>query len=380
MQNDKMTERRYFDRETLLLRPIAQRRDEISFEDVFTPVDADAPELPPEASEAIKRTAADIIEAKAAGASRMLTFGTDFIANGLAPLAGEFLRHGWITHLATTGTSLVDDWEFASRGAACESGAGGQADGTFGMWNETSLNLNIALLAGVWRGLGLGESISEAMVEGRVILPSREELSHCIHDTADLTRVSAAANLLGVMDHLGVEPGTIDLDFPFRERSLLYVSHQLRIPFTVHPQFGLDVPFMHPACSFSSVGIGAERDFLCFVESVKNLDNGVYISVGSSVASPMIFEKALSMSQNVLIPEGRRMANHKIVVVDLAESKWDWMHNGEPPEDRPEYYLRYCKSFSRAAAKSMYYVSADNRAFMLNLYRELLREDKMILE
>ncbi len=372
MQHDKMIGRHFFDRKSLLFHPIAERKDETAFDDVYTPMDAKTPELPPETFDVIRKTANDILEAKTRGASRMLTFGTDFLANGLGPLTGEFLRRGWISHLATTGTSLVDDWEFASRGAACESGAEGQMNGVFGMWEETSRHLSLAVLAGVFRGLGLGESISEAMVEGRVILPSREELSYCIHDTTDLTRVSAAANLLGVMDHLGVEPGTIALDFPFRERSLLYVSHQLRIPFTVHPQFGLDVPFMHPACSFSSVGIGAERDFLCFVESVKNLDNGVYISVGSSVASPMIFEKALSMSQNVLIPEGRRMANHKIVVVDLAESKWDWMHNGEPPETRPEYYLRYCKSFSRAAARSMYYVSADNRAFMLSLYRELL--------
>ena len=67
------------------------------------------------------------------------------------------------------------------------------------------------------------------------------------------------------------------------------------------------------------------------------------------------------------------MLRHKIAVVDLAESRWDWMHNGEPPETRPEYYLRYCKSFSRAKAASMRYICADNRAFFLHLYKALDR-------
>ena len=372
MQHDRIMERHYFDRKVLRFRPIAERTDEMSFKDVFIPTDTPAPKLPGDAMEVIKTTASDIIEAKRKGASRMLTFGTDFIANGLSPLVGEFLLRGWITHLATTGTSLVDDWEFASKGAACESGKNGQINGTFGMWEETSRDLNLAVLAGVWRGAGFGEAVCTAIADGGILLPSRAELYDTMHDSSDLPRASAAANLLAVMKDLGLEGGFVEAAFPFKERSLMYMALRSEVPFTVHPQFGLDVPFMHPACSFSSVGIGAERDFLCFVESVKNLESGVYLSVGSSVASPMIFEKALSMSQNVLIPEGRRMTGHKIVVVDLAKSRWDWMHDGEPPETRAEYYLRYCKSFSRAAARSMYYVSADNRAFMLNLYRELL--------
>ncbi|MCR4565368.1 MAG: hypothetical protein K5651_04665 [Bacteroidales bacterium] len=368
-------ERKYFDRNSLRFHPISQRKDEVPYERISTPIDKEAPVLTEEATAVIQKTADDILNAKAKGASRMLTFGTHFLENGLAPLAGAFINRGWITHLATTGTSLVDDWEFASRGAAGESGLTGQIDGSYGMWEETSLHLSLAILTGVWRGCGLGESVAEAIVRETITLPERDELRASIQDTSNPQTVSAAANLLEVMDKLNLMPGEIALPFPHKDRSLLYLSAIKGIPFTVHPQFGLDVPFMHPACSFSSVGLGAERDFLGFVENVKNLEDGVYISIGSSVASPMIFEKALSMSQNVLIREGRRMTRHKIVVVDLAESRWDWMHDGEPPENRAEYYLRYCKSFSRAAASSMHYVSADNRDFMLNLYKALDERD-----
>ena len=103
---------------------------------------------------------------------------------------------------------------------------------------------------------------------------------------------------------------------------------------------------------------------------VGNLDGGVYMSVGSAVMSPMIFEKSLSMSQNLLIQEGKHVDNHFMLVVDLAKSTWDWSGAGEPPMDNPAYYLRYCKTFSRMGG-TMRYLSADNRDFLINLYGEL---------
>ena len=59
-----------------------------------------------------------------------------------------------------------------------------------------------------------------------------------------------------------------------------------------------------------------------------------------------------------------------MLVVDLAESEWDWNKNGEPPMDNPAYYLRYCKTFSRMGGE-MHYLTADNRDFLLALYQEL---------
>ena len=371
-------ENRHFDRNSLVFRPLDERKDEIRYNSVRIAPSTTISPLPEEETAIVRQTALDILAARQQGRSRMLTFGTDLIRNGLAPVVGEFIRRGWLTHLATTGTSAVDDWEFAARGAAAEDGRDGLTEGFFGMWDETSRLISLAVMAGAMEGLGLGESIARVISTGRIVIPDRTTLAAYISDVSNPEKVSAAAALLDKIKSYDIPAGEIRIEFPFRRDSLMRMAYEAGIPFTIHPMFGLDVPFMHPMCSFAAVGQGAEADFLYFVENVKNLDGGVYLSVGSSVASPMIFEKALSMSQNVLQQKGGSpMTRHKIVVVDLSTSKWDWMKNGEPPETRPEYYLRYCKSFSRAKAESMYYVCADNRDFMLNLFRELDKLDNL---
>jgi hypothetical protein len=94
------------------------------------------------------------------------------------------------------------------------------------------------------------------------------------------------------------------------------------------------------------------------------------MSIGSAVMSPMIFEKSLSMSQNLYIQQNKHMDNHFMLIVDLAKSSWDWQQNGEPPQTDPGYYLRYLKTFSRMGG-TMQYLSADNRDFLLALYHKL---------
>ncbi|MEZ6074032.1 MAG: hypothetical protein R3C10_28085 [Pirellulales bacterium] len=133
--------------------------------------------------------------------------------------------------------------------------------------------------------------------------------------------------------------------------------------------FGHDIIYNHPMNNGASLGRAAERDFLTFAESVSRLSGGVYLSIGSAVMSPMVFEKSLSITQNVAIQQGRRIENHSIYIVDLAKSNWDWSQ-GEPPQDDPAYYLRYNKSFSRMGGQ-MRYVTADNRDFLLQLCHSL---------
>ena len=134
--------------------------------------------------------------------------------------------------------------------------------------------------------------------------------------------------------------------------------------------FGHDIIYTHPMNHGASVGRTAETDFLYFVQSVSNLENGVYMSVGSAVMSPMIFEKSLSMSQNIEIQKKSHIDNHYILIVDLAESDWNWNKDGEPPMDNPAYYLRYNKTFNRMGGE-MHYLTADNRDFLLALYKKL---------
>jgi hypothetical protein len=86
----------------------------------------------------------------------------------------------------------------------------------------------------------------------------------------------------------------------------------------------------------------------------------------------MIFEKSLSMAQNIEIRKNRHIDNHFMLIVDLARSDWDWQKDGEPPADNPAYYLRYCKTFHRMGGE-MHYLTADNRDFLLELYQNLTR-------
>ena len=70
--------------------------------------------------------------------------------------------------------------------------------------------------------------------------------------------------------------------------------------------------------------------------------------------SPMVFEKSLSMAQNLALQEGRRIENHYILVVDLAESSLGLDARASRREHDPAYYLRYNKTFSRMGGTMRY--------------------------
>jgi hypothetical protein len=152
---------------------------------------------------------------------------------------------------------------------------------------------------------------------------------------------------------------------PWKAYSVQAGALRAGVPLTGHPMIGHDIIYNHPMNHCACLGRVAERDFLTYAQGVSQLEGGVYVSIGSAVMSPMIFEKSLSMAQNVAIQQGTHIDQHFLLVSDLAESNWDWAR-GEPPEDNPSYYLRYNKSFSRMGG-TMRYLQADNRDFLLTL-------------
>ena len=141
--------------------------------------------------------------------------------------------------------------------------------------------------------------------------------------------------------------------------------------------FGHDIIYTHAASKGAAIGRVAERDFLSYAAAVSGLEGGVYLSVGSAVMSPMIFEKSLSMARNVALQSGGRIADCGIHVVDLQEEGWDWS-SGEPPMNNPAYYLRFMKTFNRMGCR-LDYTSADNRAFFVALHRALSELDPRAL-
>ena len=181
-------------------------------------------------------------------------------------------------------------------------------------------------------------------------------------------RAGAGADLLWIVQRFSLEPGWRSVSHPWKRYSAQAAAFRRGVPLTGHPMIGHDIIYNHPMNRCAALGRAAERDFLIFAVAGR-LEGGVYLSIGSAVMSPMIFEKSLSMAQNLALQNGQHIDHHYILVVDLAECPWDWSR-GEPPEDNPAYYLRYNKTFSRMGG-TMRYVQAVNRDFLLALVRAL---------
>jgi hypothetical protein len=360
-----------FDRRRLRLRPLSERKNRLAF-----PRDAVFPgrqpgELPAPSAAVLRETVARIRAAREAGRPVICAFGAHTIKNGLGPVLIRLVEEGWLTHLATNGAGIIHDWEIAFQGQTSEDVRENVGRGEFGTWDETGRYIGLGLLVGAYRGLGYGESIGRLIEEQGLEIPAAAELeSAAARFASEPDRAAAAIDLLGACREFRVPAGRMPVAHPQRQLSVQAAAFRLRVPFTGHPMIGHDIIYTHPMASGAAIGRTAMRDFLCYAASVSGLEGGVYLSVGSAVMSPMIFEKSLSMAQNIARQNGTAIANHFILVVDIAPSAWDWARDGEPPPDNPAYYLRYCKSFSRMGG-TMRSLAADNRDFFLSLLREL---------
>ena len=361
-----------FDRHQLVIKPLSERKDKVYIERDHVPVTAEiAHPFSERQQQVMDELVAKLKQAREAGKSRMITFGAHAIKNGLAPVFIKLMEDGWITHLATNGAGIIHDWEFAFQGHSSEDVRANVARGEFGTWQETGFYLNLAIVAGAWKGMGYGESVGAFVEQEGLEIPEEAHLVQEIKGRADsdAQQAAAAADLLDRIRTFDIPAGWMAVPHPYKQFGLQAAAYRLGVPFTSHPMIGHDIIYTHPMNHCAAIGRAAQRDFLAYAQQVMNLDGGVYMSIGSAVMSPMIFEKSLSMSQNLHIQQGRHMDNHFMVIVDLQESHWDW-RQGEPPMDNPDYYLRYNKSFNRMGGQ-MRYVTADNRDFLLALVRGL---------
>ncbi len=360
------------DRFKLEIKPLRERKNKVIIErDRITP--GTKPEnLSEEGKTLVAETIQKIIKARKLNRPVMLAFGAHTIKNGLAPVLIPLIEEGWVTHLATNGAGIIHDWEFAFQGESSEDVKTNVCSGRFGIWQETGFYINLALIIGACEGRGYGESIGAMIHNEGLTIPSQKELRDRIIAGLDKTpeKSAAAADLAGVITRFNLKPGFMPVPHPFKHYSIQAAAFRLKVPFTGHPMIGHDIIYNHPLNHGAAIGRTALRDFLSFAYTVSNIQDGVYLSVGSAVMSPMVFEKSFSMAQNLAIRRGSHIDNHFIVVVDLAKSGWDWQSRGEPPRDDPAYYLRYCKTFSRMGG-TMRYLSADNRDFLLALYQGL---------
>ncbi|MGO9464889.1 MAG: hypothetical protein ACLQIB_55875 [Isosphaeraceae bacterium] len=351
--------------------PLADRRSLTRADEIL--VDPDLP--PPPCTDPVARLAArcarKIRAARQRRATVMLIYGAHFLRNGAARILERMMAADWLTHLATNGAGTIHDWEYAWLGASTESVEQNVATGTFGTWHETSAYIHLALLTGALDGLGYGRALGRFILEDGATLPAPDELAALIAADPRHPLTAARADLLKAMSEQGWTPGRFGALHRWKHASILAQAFRHGVPISVHPGIGYDIIANHPVFSGSAIGRAGEWDFKLFGGSLRDLDGGVVLSIGSAIMGPQVFEKALSCVNNLRLQAGRAVVkDHAIYVIDLQDGgNWDWTR-GEPPRTNPAYYLRFCKSYSRMGGE-LNYVQCDNLTFIHHLYHRL---------
>ena len=352
--------------------PLGQRRNMIQIEKTaLLPDEVTPPHLEPSLQAQVDRLAQRIVAARAKGASVMMAYGAHLIKNGAGPLVNALVERGLVTHLATQGAGVIHDWEFAFQGESGESVRENAPEGRFGSWDETGRWINLAVLVGAAEGIGFGEAVGRLIAENGLTIASADALRQAIRDEPGHPRTGARADLLSVVERFHLPTGPVEVSHPFSQYSVLACAYRQRIPVTIHPGIGYDIIVNHPLYHGGAIGRAAMTDVRVFAHSVDGLDGGVYMSIGSAIMSPQVFEKVFSAVNNLRRRDGRPLLrDHALAIVDIQDGGgWDWSQ-GEPPCDNPAYYLRYCKSFYRMGG-TLDYLRCDNRALLIALLAQL---------
>jgi hypothetical protein len=297
------------------------------------------------------------------------------VKNGAGTLVNALIEEGFLTHVATQGAGVIHDWEFAFQGESGESVRDYAPVGRFGAWEETGRWINLAVLVGAAEGLGFGEAVGRMIEEDCLQIPSVRELRERIAADPGDPLAGAKADLLRTIEQFALSEGRQEVRHLYKAASILGATYRHHVPLTVHPGIGYDIIVNHPFYHGGAVGRASHTDAQVFAHSVDQLDGGVYMSVGSAIMSPQVFEKAFSAANNLRSQAGRPfIQEHYLAIVDIQDGGgWDWA-TGEPPQEHPAYYLRYCKSFYRMGG-TLDYLLCDNRVFLAGLLAKL-REQK----
>lgn len=317
-----------FDRSRLHLLPLAQRAHEIDISVMMRP---DGPRKPFE-HEALEPLAQRIVAAARAGRSVMFFCGAHVLRKGCGPLLIDLMERRILTHVALNGAGGIHDFELAMIGATTESVARYVAEGQFGLWTETG-RINDAARAAQREGIGFGEAL------GRMIEEER---------------------------------------FPHRATSVLAAGVRLGVPVTLHVGIGSDIVHEHPNCDGAAVGAASYADFLVFTQSVTRLEGGAYLNIGSAVAGPEVYLKALAMCRNVAHREGHRIAHFTTAVFDLADLG-ERIHD-EAPRTDPKYYFRPYKTVlvrTVADGGESYFVRGDHSLSVPALYDRIMEQSRL---
>jgi hypothetical protein len=205
-----------FDRSRLLIKPIAERVNDLSLPHWLSLSDPTPPFEHPELSSVAQRT----ISAWQQGAARILMMGAHVIRAGVNRHLIDLIERGVLTHIAMNGAGLIHDYELARIGATTESVARYISSGEFGLWQETG------------------------------------ELNDWIKEAARLE--------MGLGEYAGCR--IADSEYPHRDLSILAAAWRKGLPSTVHAGIGYDILHEHPNCDGAARGAGHQRGYVRWLE------------------------------------------------------------------------------------------------------------------
>ena len=314
-----------FDRSRLNLLPLGDRRCDMDLSRLLQV--GESPE--PFEHTDLSAVAEAVRQAKATDKPVIVLMGAHVIKQGLSRYVIDLIGKGFISAVATNGACTIHDYELARIGATTESVARYISEGQFGLWTETG-ELNDIVTAGNADGLGFGEAVGKAIVDG---------------------------------------------DLPHRDVSIFAAAYEANVPATVHVGVGYDIVHEHPNADGAAIGEASYRDFLIFTKIVEALDGGVVLCFGSAVMAPEVFLKALAMARNVAGQDGRAITNFTTAVFDLVPLSGD-LH-AEAGRDSHEYYFRPYKTLlvrTTADGGRSLYLRGDHRATIPALHRASLTD------
>ena len=201
-----------------------------------------------------REAALRIAAAVNSGRPVILAMGGHVIKVGLGPLIIDLMERGIISGLAANGSVMVHDSETALVGATSEDVAATLDNGDFGVTGRT------------------GEIINRAAKQ-------------------------AARDEDGLGNALGAELAS--LNPPYLNKSVLAAAVRLKMPMTIHAAIGTDVYNIHPDADGAALGAASMHDFKLFCWMVSNLEDGVFINLGSAVIMPEVFLKAVTLVRNL---------------------------------------------------------------------------------
>jgi hypothetical protein len=314
-----------FDRKRLKLKPLTDRIHDLTLDVLLYPHDMlplfQHPDLP--------EIAERIVKANKSADPVILMMGAHVIRRGVAPLIIDLMERGIITQIAMNGAGAIHDFEFALIGATTESVARYISEGQFGLWQETG-HINDAMIAGQQDQIGLGEAV------GRMIESER---------------------------------------FPHKDISILASGYKLGVPVTVHVGIGQDIIHEHPNLDGAALGATSYHDFLILAETIRHLEGGVLLNVGTAVMGPEVYLKALAMARNIARQEGKSIKHFSTAVFDLIDLGQDY--GEEAPKSTPSYYFRPYKTILVRTVQDggeSFYIRGDHRLTIPNLYHLILNK------